>query len=553
MRQKPFCCGCATRPRWTQSLLGALASTLIVLLAGCGGGGGSSGGAGAQPPPPPPAIADIVVSPALAGIRVGQTQQFTATAKDASGNTLPGVIFTWSSKNTAVATVDRNGMTTAVGVGTADISAAAGSFTASGTIDVSSVGSNAISSSFFGMTTTSPDDYPGVNIGALGHPATFAWGWIEQSKGVYTWEGFDAHVDNAKAHGLVDANNTVNLVVTFGSTPGWAAADPSSCYATKGVTLCTSPPANIQDWIDFVTAVVNHYNGVTRPHIKYYELWNEANGSTYWTGSVTDMVTLAHAAYPVIHSDPYSLLLTPSVTGPVGTGVSTSASTWLSQYLDAGGSKYADAATFHGYVARTGVTPYPMPEQDSTPGCTPFLECYGSVITRTNAMRVLFDLHGLAGKPIFVTEGSWGNNNVTDPDTQTAWLARWYLLYASLASQDNLLSVHWFAWGGGTWGNIETGSKTPTAAGLAYDHIYQWLVGATFTTPCASDSNATWTCGLTRAGGYQAQAVWNTNGATSYNPPSQFTQFRDLQGNVVPISGPVTIGIKPILLETGNP
>ncbi len=526
---------------------------MLVLLAGCGGGGADSG-AGGNPNPPPPSIASIGVSPASASIGIGQTQPFTATAKDAHGNTMSGVTFSWSSDNAVVATVAATGLASGAGAGTVHISASASGITGSGTLQVSgSASSNAISSSFFGMTTTSPDDFPAVNIGALGHPSTFAWGWIEQSKGVYTWDGFDAQVEDARAHGLVDSNNTVNLVVTFGSTPGWAAADPSSCDVTNGVMLCTSPPAHIQDWIDFVTAVVNHYNGVTQPHIKYYELWNEANGSNYWTGTVADMLSLAQHAYPIIHSDPYSLLLTPSVTGPLGFGVSTGTSTWLTQYLDAGGSNYADVATFHGYVARTGVTPYPMPEQDSTSGCIPFLNCYGSVITRTNAFRALYDAHGLAGKPILVTEGSWGNNNVTDPDTQTAWLARWYVLQASLASQDNVQSVHWFAWGGGTWGNIETVSKTPTPAGLAYSQVYQWLVGASFGTPCSSDSNATWTCGLTRTGGYQAQAVWNTGGAATYNPPSQFTRYRDLQGNVSPVSGPVSIGIKPILLETGNP
>jgi hypothetical protein len=54
-----------------------------------------------------------------------------------------------------------------------------------------------------------------------------------------------------------------------------------------GTTVgCTAPPDNIQDWISFVTTLINHHNGVTAPHVKYYEIWNEANSSAFWTGSV---------------------------------------------------------------------------------------------------------------------------------------------------------------------------------------------------------------------------------------------------------------------------
>jgi hypothetical protein len=530
--------------RCAAPLTAALLLPVFLFLAACGGGSGGGG-------TPPPLIASVVISPSGANIAVGQTAQLNATAKDASGNVVSGVSFSWNSDNSLVATVRSDGTANGTGAGMAHISASAGGVSGSSTLNVSGA-SSAIGSSFFGMTSLTPDDYPAVTVGALGHPPTFAWGWIEQSKGVYTWKGFDTYVEQAESHGLMDENHTVNMIVTFGSTPGWAAADPSTCRVVNGVTLCASPPANIQDWTNFITAVVNHYNGVIEPHIKYYELWNEANRSNFWSGSPADMVTLAQAAYPIIHSDSNSLLLTPSVTGPIATGVSTTASVFMSQYLDAGGSKFADAGTFHGYVAETGVTPYPMPEQDSTSGCTASSNCYGSVVSRTNAMRSLLDAHGLAGKPMYDTEGSWGDGNVTDPDTQTAWLARWYLLQASLASADDLHSVHWYSWGNGTWGNIETTSRQPTAAGIAYNQVFQWLVGATFSTSCSSDSNSTWTCGLTRSGGYQAQAVWNTNGTATYNPPSQFTQYRDLQGNVSHIIGPVIIGIKPILLETGN-
>lgn len=60
-----------------------------------------------------------------------------------------------------------------------------------------------------------------------------------------------------------------------------------------------------------------------------------------------------------------------------------------------------------------------------------------------------------------------------------------------------------------------------------------------------------YTCDLTRPGGYQAQAVWDTEGSSTYTVPSQFTQYGDLTGHTyaLPSNHQVTIGDKPILLE----
>ena len=72
-----------------------------------------------------PVPAAIVIEPAEPDtLRViGQTLQLTATAMDQNGNTLSEISISWTSSNTAVATVDDNGLVTAFDTGTAVIRA----------------------------------------------------------------------------------------------------------------------------------------------------------------------------------------------------------------------------------------------------------------------------------------------------------------------------------------------------------------------------------------------------------------------------------------------
>jgi plastocyanin len=67
-------------------------------------------------------------------VLTGATLQLSAVARDQNGGTM-SVPFTWSSGNTAVATVNGNGVVTGLTVGTANISASSGAV--SGSLSVS--------------------------------------------------------------------------------------------------------------------------------------------------------------------------------------------------------------------------------------------------------------------------------------------------------------------------------------------------------------------------------------------------------------------------------
>ena len=98
----------------------ALASAClgISMLSACGGGGGSGS-------PVAQSIGSIVVAPSPVTMGMATTQQFTATARDQSGNAMSGVTLVWSSSNSSVATINGSGMASALAVGTTNITASA--------------------------------------------------------------------------------------------------------------------------------------------------------------------------------------------------------------------------------------------------------------------------------------------------------------------------------------------------------------------------------------------------------------------------------------------
>lgn len=110
-----------------------LLATLVGALA-CGGSDGTA------PPVPPskPAVASVAVALSTPSLVVGQTSTATATIRDAAGTALAGESVSWSSSNAQVATV-QGGTVTAVGAGSARISATVRGVAGAADVTVSSV------------------------------------------------------------------------------------------------------------------------------------------------------------------------------------------------------------------------------------------------------------------------------------------------------------------------------------------------------------------------------------------------------------------------------
>jgi hypothetical protein len=392
-----------------------------------------------------------------------------------------------------------------------------------------------IEPSFFGMGAVQSSDMPKVNYGMLSHPP-LAWTAIEGTqRGVYNFNSTDSYVTAAPKN----ERGVAQVVLVFGWTPGWAVSSQTHCSTQNGNVICTVPPDNMDDWTNFITAVAEHYNGVNAPQIAYYEIWNEANTPSFWTSSAAELVAMAKIAYPILKQNQYSQVLTPSVTwSPGGT-------TWMGKYLAAGGSSVADGLGFHAYTSKTGKgdkVPVPLPESP--------LSTNQDIQGMITAFRAVADANGMTDKPLVTTEGGWGVGGVTDSDFQAAWIAQYEIVQAGLAATNNIAFQTWYTWGHASSGTIETTSGAPSQAGLAYQQVFNWLVG-TMPSPCTSSANI-WSCGVGRN-----LIVWNEAGTctgsacttVSYTAPTGYVKYVDLSGTVTAINGPIALSALPIMME----
>ena len=65
---------------------------------------------------------------------------------------------------------------------------------------------------------------------------------------------------------------------------------------------------------------------------------------------------------------------------------------------------------------------------------------------------------------------------------------------------------------------------------------------------CANNGGI-WTCNISRSNGYLGLLVWDQSGTATYKAPSAYQHYRDIAGGVHRVSGAITIGQQPFLLE----
>lgn len=217
------------------------------------------------------------------------------------------------------------------------------------------------------------------------------WAQIEKNapsngQHTYEWENFDRLVNAANNKGM----QIIGLLTT---APQWADGNKPIDEVHKWPPL----PEYEDDYRSFITAVVNRYRG----KIKYYEVWNEANGCSWHPDcggdkqtKVNEYLPLLKTTYETIKNIDSSLLV--STTGMDGADTD-----YLQKLYDGSNNYSCNGGTCWDAVA---VHPYKSTEID------------------WNGLKNVYSImnsKGDGGKQIWITEYGW---NTTDEAKQAKHL-----------------------------------------------------------------------------------------------------------------------------------
>src|SRR5690606_7522899 len=175
-------------------------------------------------------VETVEVSPETASLIVGETQEFVAIAKSADGDEITGRTVSWETSDPDVATIDGDGVVTAVSPGEATITAEIdGKVSAGATVTVSLVPVATVEVS----PTTA-----GLTVGAtqtLSAIARSTDGAILDDRAV-TWSTENASVATVDENGLVRGVGVGQVTIS---------AEIDGKVGTASVTVSTAPVASI--------------------------------------------------------------------------------------------------------------------------------------------------------------------------------------------------------------------------------------------------------------------------------------------------------------------
>ena len=371
----------------------------------------------------------------------------------------------------------------------------------------------------FGMHVFNLEDgvWPTVPVGSIRlWDNETTWSAIEPAKGQFAWGKLDTAVQTAQANGVTD------ILMVLAGTPAWATSDPASGGLAGVLPGAAGAPANLQDWDDWVRAVATRYKG----RITAYQPWNEANLSTFFTGSPKVMAQMTKRAYDIIKSiDPAATVVAPSTGTRLGGPFKKFYPAYLRELKALGWP--VDAWAVHTYPASLG---------------TP--------VDRAGLARTFFAVlaaEGAPEKPIWDTENNFGlaGPGPTNPDQDITdaraadWTARTYLDALRLG----ISRVYWYAWGPeNDLVGIQMYAGTPAAK--AFQTLQNWIVGSTFVR-CSNTAKVA--CVFTR-NGVKSKIVFAETGKARFATKG-FREVCQLDGTCAPVTRKAIRVTGPVLLK----
>lgn len=216
--------------------------------------------------------ATVSVSPATDTLVAGDTVRLSAEAFDENEHAVRGGVFSWSSSDSAVATVDTLGLVRAVNPGGADILATSGSATGRAAILVVMPAPTVID--------VTPDT---VELAALGDTVRLAAVVLDQfgqvvEEAAVSWSGSDESVATVDRSGLVKAvgEGATNVTASSGAASGSAAILVTQIVSSVAVTPATAaiaPDATLR-----LEAEAFDWNGRTVAAAEFS--WTSSNPAT---------------------------------------------------------------------------------------------------------------------------------------------------------------------------------------------------------------------------------------------------------------------------------
>jgi hypothetical protein len=376
----------------------------------------------------------------------------------------------------------------------------------------------------FGMHVFNIQDgvFPTVPVGSIRlWDNQTTWSSIETAQDVFDWTKLDSAVNTARANGVTD------ILMVLAGTPAWATDDPASGGAAGVLPGAAGMPTNLADWDDWVRQVATRNVTVYKGAITAYQPWNEANLTTFSTGTPQEMAQLTKRAYDIIKSiDPSATVVAPSTGTRLGGPFKKFYPAYLRELKALGWP--VDVWAAHTYPASLG---------------TP--------VDRAALARLFLSVlaaEGAPDKPVWDTENNFGlaGPGPTNPDQDIVdaraadWTARTYLDSLRLG----ISRVYWYAWGPeNDLVGIQMNTGSPAAK--AYATLQDWIVGATYN-GCSPATRTDVTCRFAK-NGVNFKIVYPELGRAAFKTKG-FSQVCSLDGTCKPVtkakirvSGPVQL------------
>jgi hypothetical protein len=358
--------------------------------------------------------------------------------------------------------------------------------------------------SLFGMHVfnVQTGNWPTIPIGSLRlWDNQTTWGQIEKTKGVFDWTNLDKAVATAKANGVTD------VLMVLAGTPSWATDDPSSGGAAGVLPGAAGMPRDLADWDNWVRQVATRYKG----KITAYQPWNEANLTTFSTGTPAEMADLTKHAYDIIKGiDPAAAVVAPSTGTRLGGPFKKFYPAYLAELKARNWP--VDVWSAHTYPASLG-----------TPADRAAL---------ARLWQSALSAAGAPALPMWDTENNFGlaGPGPSNPDQDIIgprageWAARSYLDALRLG----ISRVYWYAWAPDE-DLLGIQMNNGSTAAIALTTLQTWIVGARFN-GCVGTVKVA--CSFTQNGA-NTRIVWSENGNASFKVAKRFKQICRLDGRCV--------------------